>query len=102
MNESSLGRSLVIGIVNNASDRALVSTESQFTRLLRSATREFDVRFRVFVCPETRRSGHPKTAFYRDIGELVSSWADALIIAGMEPQTPQIEDRATNDPLSGR
>jgi len=99
MNESSLGRSLVIGIVNNASDRTLVSTESQFTRLLRSASREFDVRFRFFVCPEARRSGHPKTASgepYRDIGELFSSWVDALIITGIEPQTPQSEDRATN------
>jgi len=95
LNGFSLDRPLVIGLVNNASDRALVSTESRFTRLLRSASRKFDVRFCFFLCPEIRRSGHPKTALgepYRDIGELFSSRVDALIITGMEPQTPQVED----------
>ena len=95
LNDSSLDRPLVIGFVNNTSDRALVSTESQFTRLLCSASREFDVRFRSFVCSEIRRSSYPKTASgesYRDISELFSSWVDALIITGMEPQTLRLED----------
>ena len=95
LNDSGLDRPLVIGFVNNASDRALTSTERQFIQLLCAASREFDVRSRFFVCSEIRRSSHPKTASgepYRDISELFSSWVDALIITGMEPRTPRLED----------
>lgn len=95
LNDAGLERPLVIGFVNNTSDRALASTETQFMRLLGSAGHEFDVRLRFFVCSEIARSGQPRTKSgkpYRDIGELFSSWVDALIITGMEPRTHRLED----------
>lgn len=94
-NHSSLDRPLVIGFVNNTSDRAVASTEAQFTRLLCSTSHDFDIRLRFFVCPEIPRLSHPTTALgepYRDISELFSSWVDALIITGMEPQATRLED----------
>jgi homoserine O-succinyltransferase len=97
LNDSGLDRPLVVGFVNNTSDRALAATESQFMRLLCSASHEFGIRFRFFVCSEIRRSGHPKAASgepYRDISELFSSWVDALIITGVEPRTPRLEDES--------
>ena len=90
-----LDRPLVIGFVNNTSERALASTEAQFMRLLRSAGRDFDVNYRFFVCAEIARSGRPKTVTgecYEDIRDLFSSWVDALVITGMEPRTPRLQD----------
>jgi homoserine O-succinyltransferase/O-acetyltransferase len=92
---SSLDRPLIIGFVNNTSDRALASTEAQFMRLLSSTSHEFDVRLGFFTCSEIPRSGHPNAASgepYRDISELFSSWVDALVITGMEPQATRLED----------
>jgi len=86
---------LVIGFVNNTSDRALASTEAQFMRLMCSASHEFDVSFRFFVCSEIPRSGPPKTLLgdsYHDIRNLFSSWVDALVITGMEPQATRLQD----------
>jgi homoserine O-succinyltransferase/O-acetyltransferase len=94
-NHSSLDRPLIIGFVNNTSDRALASTEAQFTRLLCSTAHEFDIYLRFFVCAEIARSNRPTTAMgepYCDISELFSSWVDALIITGMEPQATRLED----------
>jgi len=63
--------------------------------LMCSASHEFDVSFRFFVCSEIPRSRPPKTVLggsYHDIRDLFSSWVDALVITGMEPQATRLQD----------
>jgi homoserine O-succinyltransferase/O-acetyltransferase len=86
---------LVVGLVNNTSDRALHATESQFLRLLHSTVHNIDVLPKFFTCPEIRRSVPPRTASgepYNDIAKLFDAPVDAIIVTGMEPQTARIED----------
>jgi homoserine O-succinyltransferase len=88
-------RTLTIGVVNNASDRALKSTERQFLRLLRAASDGTELRFRFFTCREARPSARPQSTtgdLYSDIGELYDIRPDALIVTGMEPQSAALKD----------
>ena len=94
------GRELVIGLVNNTSDRALKGTERDFRDVLRAAATRpsgepATLRFRLFTCPEIRRASRPQGAHgepYDDIGELFASRLDALIVTGMEPQAATLRD----------
>jgi homoserine O-succinyltransferase len=86
---------LSIGLVNNSSDRALKTTETQFVRMLRAASSGFDLDLKFFTCPEIPRSasaldyaGKP----YADIGELFDVPLDALIVTGMEPQAATLQN----------
>jgi homoserine O-succinyltransferase/O-acetyltransferase len=86
---------LVVGLVNNTSDRALHATESQFLKLLHSNVHKTNVVPKFFTCPEIHRSVPPRTASgepYNDIANLFDAPVDAIIVTGMEPQTARIED----------
>lgn len=82
------GVPLSIGLVNNASDSELRATEVQFLRMLRAASRGFDLSFRLFNCPVVPRSAAALDASgkpYADIEELFDTPLDALVVTGMEP-----------------
>jgi len=88
-------RPLVIGLVNNASDRALKSTEGLFVKALRTASGKTDLRFRFFTCPEIPRATCPQTPqgqLYSVIDTLFDTHVDALIVTGMEPQATRLQD----------
>jgi homoserine O-succinyltransferase len=86
---------LVIGLVNNASDRALKSTEGLFVKALQTASGETDLRLRFFTCPEVPRATSPQTPLgqpYSAIDRLFDTHVDALIVTGMEPQATRLQD----------
>ena len=86
-------QTLTVGLVNNASDRALASTERQFLALLRPPPPGIDLRVRFFTCPTIRRAGLPRSSLghpYAPIDELYDTCPDALVVTGMEPQAPTL------------
>ena len=88
-------RPLVIGLVNNMSDRGLRVTEEQFTGLLRAACPDLDLEFRFFSCREIGQSGRLQDdarGSYADVGMLFDTRLDALIVTGMEPQAARLQD----------
>jgi homoserine O-succinyltransferase/O-acetyltransferase len=81
-------RRLVIGLVNNMPDGALVATERQFGSLLEGASAGFDVRLRLYSLPEISRS--PEAAahireHYADASAIGADGLDALIVTGAQP-----------------
>jgi homoserine O-succinyltransferase len=86
---------LIIGLVNNTSDRALHATEAQFLKLLNSDPHKSRVVLKYFTCPEIHRSAPPRTAGgepYNDVAKLFATPVDAIIVTGMEPQAVLLED----------
>jgi homoserine O-succinyltransferase/O-acetyltransferase len=93
--QSSSDRSLVIGLLNNTSDRALKSTERHFLGLVRAACPDADLQFRLFTCPEIPRAVRPRGAAdepYADVTKLFDTRLDAVIVTGMEPQAKALQD----------
>jgi homoserine O-succinyltransferase len=88
-------RSLVVGLLNNMSDGALVATEEQFCGLLREAAPpELDLTFRYFSLHEVERGGDALRHMlgrYEHIGELLGGGLDALVVTGAEPRTQTLE-----------
>jgi homoserine O-succinyltransferase len=79
-----------IGLVNNMPDAALKVTERQFVDLLdRAAGDDLLVRLRFFSLPGVSRgaiaAAHLHTA-YGNLGDLLASQLDALIVTGTEPR----------------
>ena len=94
---------LQIALVNNASDRALWSTERQFVQMLRSASVGFDLGIQCFTCPEISRSAPPRDCAgtpYADIDGLFRDRPDAVIVTGMEPRASALEDEPIWDNLT--
>jgi len=88
-------RPLVIGFVNNASDRALKSAEAQFLKVLAAASEGIDLQIKFFTCPEIPRGERPagdNDCPYADVGELYGTHVDALIVTGAEPQATALPD----------
>ena len=93
--DSQSRRTLVIGLVNNASGGALQSTERRFARLLHNADPHIDVRLRLFrflELPNARGEQGDVAEQYADLCELFQTPLDALIVTGMEPHRPALED----------
>lgn len=91
----SLNRPLVIGLVNNGSDRALKVIEGQFMKMLQAASGDAGLRLRFFSCPEIPRATRPQTPLgqpYAAFGELFDTQLDGLIVTGMEPQAAKMQD----------
>jgi homoserine O-succinyltransferase/O-acetyltransferase len=94
---------LSIGLLNNASDRALKTTEAQFVRMLRAASAGFDLGIKLFTCPEIPRSVAPLDHAgdpYADIEHLFDAPLDALIVTGMEPQAKALQDEPVWDNIT--
>ncbi len=89
------GEPIVIGLVNNMPDGALRTTEQQFREVLRAAAGEIPVCLKVFFLPEVPRSSFGSTyvrEHYGDISDLESCSIDGLIVTGMPPSTPDMND----------
>ena len=88
-------RTLVVGFVNNASDRALKSAEAQFMRVLTAASDGIELEVKFFTCPEIPRGERPagdSDCPYADIAELYDTQLDALIVTGAEPLATALPD----------
>jgi homoserine O-succinyltransferase len=86
---------LEIGLVNNMPDSAVAATERQFTRLLRDAAGDLDVRPRFYALASVPRSAAAKEAMrgaYRSVDDLRGDAPDGLIITGAGPVTPELSD----------
>jgi homoserine O-succinyltransferase/O-acetyltransferase len=84
---------ITIGLVNNMPDAALTATESQFTRLLASASDARQVRLRFAYLPEVPRG--PEAAehvarTYWTINDLLREPPEALIVTGTEPRSAEL------------
>ena len=93
--EAMSGDPLVVGLVNNTSDRGLQATERQFIGLLQAAAPHLDLRVKLFTCPGIARSCRtPDGAHgrYGEIDALFDTKLDALIVTGMEPQAAMLQD----------
>jgi homoserine O-succinyltransferase/O-acetyltransferase len=86
---------LVIGFVNNSSDRALKSAEAQFLKVLTAAADGIELQVKFFTCPEIPRGPRPAGDAedpYADIAELFDTHLDGLIVTGTEPQAVALQD----------
>jgi homoserine O-succinyltransferase/O-acetyltransferase len=86
---------LTVGLVNNMPDAALDATERQFIDLIRAASPDLIVRFKLFSVPEIARSAQAHAALvgrYRDISELWDTHLDGLIVTGNEPRAASLRD----------
>ncbi|MGH6878099.1 MAG: homoserine O-acetyltransferase/O-succinyltransferase family protein [Rhizomicrobium sp.] len=84
---------LTIALVNNMPDAELRNTELQFRNLLAFASRALGipVRLRIFAIPEVVRTGDVRQPG-EDIAQLWRSEVDGLIVTGMEPRAPALQD----------
>lgn len=86
---------LVIALVNNMPDPALEATESQFGSLLEAAAAERPVRLRRTWLPEVPRGPQALEHIargYFPLEEILAEPPDALIVTGMEPRAPALEE----------
>jgi homoserine O-succinyltransferase len=77
-----------VGLVNNASDAALRTTELQFARLLKDAAGPLDVRLRLFSLnsiPRGVQTRERMAGFYDNAAFLEAADIDALIVTGAQP-----------------
>lgn len=92
---------LVIALVNNMPDAALEPTESQFGSLLEAAAGTLPVRLRRVWIPEVPRGAQALAHIarsYFSVEDLFSEPPHALIVTGMEPRAPVLEE----EPYWGR
>jgi homoserine O-succinyltransferase len=86
---------IVIGLVNNMPDSALLSTERQFRELLSAASQNAPVRLRLFSLSEPFRTETGKlyiSQHYEHISELWRTRLDGLIVTGAEPRAQALPD----------
>jgi homoserine O-succinyltransferase len=87
------GGHVVIGLVNNMSDRGLDATERQFRRLLSGVPGNPAVHLRMFTFPEIPRSHEAQLHIARRYDPIDALWTsdlDGLIISGSEPRTAAV------------
>jgi homoserine O-succinyltransferase len=86
---------IVIGLVNNMPDAALLSTERQFRELLSAPSHGPSVRLELFALPEIPRTETGRShvrRHYHDISALWASHVDGLIVTGTTPSAPALAD----------
>ncbi|HEY2592235.1 MAG TPA: homoserine O-succinyltransferase [Steroidobacteraceae bacterium] len=92
-----VGRDMIVGLVNNMPDGALRATERQFTELLELASARCAERptVRWFAIPEVPRGpvglAHVHQ-HYEDVNRLLTDRVDGLIVTGAEPRAASLED----------
>ena len=96
-------RPLVLGLVNNFSDRGLKVGERQFRNLLQTACPDAAIELRLFTCPEIPRAhgtGAGPAAAYASAADIFETELDGLIVTGMEPQARNLRDEPVWGTLS--
>ncbi|MBR1132254.1 homoserine O-succinyltransferase MetA [Bradyrhizobium iriomotense] len=86
---------LDIGLINNMSDAALMSTERQLFDLLDAAAGRLCVRLHLYTMESTPRSEWGRDyvrRYYRGIGDLLNRSLDGVIVTGAEPRAASLTD----------
>lgn len=86
---------LVIALLNNMPDAALEATERQFRLLLSAASAGISVRLMLCRMPSVPRSDAAEAHLrrsYVDIGSMLDTEVDGLIVTGREPLTPDLRE----------
>ncbi|MGY8635147.1 homoserine O-succinyltransferase [Bradyrhizobium sp. 14AA] len=89
------GECLDIGIINNMSDAALMSTERQLFDLLNAAAGRLCVRLHFYTMESTPRSEWGRDyvrRYYRDMGDLLNRRLDGVIVTGAEPRAASLTE----------
>jgi homoserine O-succinyltransferase/O-acetyltransferase len=86
---------LVIGVVNNMPDGALVSTERQLFDLLLAAAPDAPIHLKFYALPTVRRSewgcDHVERRYF-GVDDLCDTTLDGLIVTGAEPQAKELKE----------
>jgi len=86
---------LLIGVVNNMPDGALVSTERQLFDLLLAAAPDAPLHLKFYALPTVLRSewgcDHVEH-FYFGVDDLCDTTLDGLIVTGAEPRAKELKD----------
>jgi homoserine O-succinyltransferase/O-acetyltransferase len=86
---------IVVALVNNMPDAAVEATESQFGSLLGAAAGALPVRLCRSWLPQVPRGAEALARMARSyvpLQELLAEPPDALIVTGMEPRAPALEE----------
>lgn len=91
---------LTVGLLNNASGRALKASERHFVSLLRAATVRSGLHIRFYTCTNLDRAEWPVASTgeaYSPIDELLSAGpdarpVDAMVVTGMVPQAADLRE----------
>ncbi len=86
---------IVVALVNNMPDPALEATESQFCGLLAAAAGAREVRLRLVCLTEVLREPETRARMagrYFTLERALADPPDALIVTGLEPRAPALED----------
>ncbi|MDH2357332.1 homoserine O-succinyltransferase [Bradyrhizobium sp. SSUT112] len=86
---------LDIGLINNMSDSALMSTERQLFDLLDAATGQLFVRLHFYTMEATPRSEWGRDyvrRYYRGIDDLLNRSLDGVIVTGAEPRAASLTE----------
>ncbi|MBR0706668.1 homoserine O-succinyltransferase MetA [Bradyrhizobium liaoningense] len=89
------GECLDIGLINNMSDAALMSTERQLFDLLDAAAGRLCVRLHFYAMAATPRSEWGRDyvgRYYRGIDDLLNRSLDGVIITGAEPRAASLTE----------
>ncbi len=100
---------LTVGLLNNASGRALKASERHFVSLLRAATVRSGLRIRFYTCAKLDRDEWPVASTgetYSPIDELLSAGrdarpVDAMVVTGMAPQAADLREEPIWSELAG-
>lgn len=86
---------LDIGLINNMSDSALMSTERQLFDLINAAAGRLVVRLHFYAMAATPRSEWGRDyvrRYYRGIDDLLNRRLDGVIVTGAEPRAASLTD----------
>ena len=84
-----------IALINNMPDAALRSTEQQFCVAIQEAGAGLPVNLRLYTLPSVVRAGEAAdhvAANYDDIGGLLRTTCDAVVVTGAEPKAANLRD----------
>src|SRR5580704_7187489 len=87
--------SVRIALINNMPDSALEDTEVQFFELLESAAGDIPVSLKLYSLPKLPHSDAGEkhlSKFYSEIGELLESRLDGVIMTGTEPRQADLRN----------
>ncbi len=88
-------RSVRIALINNMPDSALEDTEVQFFELLESAAGDIPVSLKLYSLPKlphTDAGEKHLSKYYSEIGELLNSRFDGVIMTGTEPRQADLRN----------
>jgi homoserine O-succinyltransferase len=89
------GECLDIGLINNMSDAALMSTERQLFDLINAASGRLLVRLHFYTMAATPRSEWGRDyvrRYYRGIDDLLNRRLDGVIVTGAEPRAANLTE----------